>query len=149
MQACPSPARADFSFPHEIVAYLVGSVVYNVFFHPLRKFPGPFWHRASRLPYCYRTAIGMMTFDVLELHRKYGEVVRIAPDELVFANSRAWKDIMGVSDFREQDIAPPLLYPFSVFCHWSPNEKKDRTPPYLFMMSRAFRFPSHCQARRD
>lgn len=32
---------------------------------------------------------------MLELHQKYGSVVRVAPDELAFANPSAWKDIMG------------------------------------------------------
>lgn len=31
-----------------------------------------------------------------ELHKKYGDVVRIAPDELTFTDGlRAWKDMMG------------------------------------------------------
>lgn len=78
-----------------LVGYLLSHVCYNVFFHPLRKFPGPFWMGASRISYCYRLVTGRLPFDILELHRQYGEVVRIAPDELVFANAQAWKDIMG------------------------------------------------------
>ncbi|KAK2602625.1 hypothetical protein N8I77_009141 [Diaporthe amygdali] len=78
-----------------LIGYLLSHVIYNVFFHPLRKFPGPFWMKASRISYCYRLVTGRLPFDVLELHRQYGEVVRIAPNELVFANAQAWKDIMG------------------------------------------------------
>lgn len=29
------------------------------------------------------------------MHQKYGDVVRITPDQLAFANPQAWKDIMG------------------------------------------------------
>lgn len=32
---------------------------------------------------------------MLELHKKYGDIVRIAPDELAFSHPDAWKDIMG------------------------------------------------------
>lgn len=32
---------------------------------------------------------------MLELHKQYGDVVRVAPNELAFANPQAWKDIMG------------------------------------------------------
>lgn len=81
--------------PAQLAGYLVSHICYNVFFHPLRKFPGPFWMGASRISYCYRLMTGRLPFDVLELHRRYGEVVRIGPDELVFANAQAWKDIIG------------------------------------------------------
>lgn len=36
-----------------------------------------------------------MPYDVLRLHEKYGDVVRIGPDELAFSHATAWKDIMG------------------------------------------------------
>ncbi|KAI3400197.1 hypothetical protein diail_4082 [Diaporthe ilicicola] len=78
-----------------LVGYLLSHVCYNAFFHPLRKYPGPFWMGASRISYCYRLVTGRLPFDILELHRQYGEVVRIAPNELVFANAQAWKDIIG------------------------------------------------------
>lgn len=32
---------------------------------------------------------------MLELHKRYGDVVRVAPDDLAFRDSRAWKDIYG------------------------------------------------------
>lgn len=52
--------------------------------------------RASRVPHCYLFTQGCLTPEVLKLHRKYGEVVRIAPDELAFASGgKVWRDIMG------------------------------------------------------
>lgn len=51
--------------------------------------------RASRIPFSISLMAGRQPFDVLKLHRQYGAVVRVAPDELVFADARAWKDIMG------------------------------------------------------
>lgn len=73
----------------------MGRVIKNLFFHPLRSYPGPLLWRASRIPYSVRLLSGRLPFDVLDLHRQYGAVVRIAPDELVFADARAWRDIMG------------------------------------------------------
>jgi cytochrome P450 len=32
---------------------------------------------------------------MLDLHKKYGNIVRVAPDELAFSHPEAWKDIMG------------------------------------------------------
>ncbi|KAF2653247.1 cytochrome P450 [Lophiostoma macrostomum CBS 122681] len=67
--------------------------VYNVWFHPLSRYPGPLLWRAMRLPYMRAAWSGRVHLIVQELHRKYGEVVRIAPDELSFAMSAAWDDI--------------------------------------------------------
>lgn len=38
---------------------------------------------------------GRLPFEMLDLHKKYGDVVRIAPNQLAFADSSAWRDIMG------------------------------------------------------
>ncbi|KAK3386377.1 cytochrome P450 [Sordaria brevicollis] len=75
--------------------YIFGYAIYNLYFHPLAKYPGPLLMRATRLGYCQRLLKGTMPFDVLELHKQYGDVVRVAPNELAFADPQAWKDIMG------------------------------------------------------
>jgi cytochrome P450 len=49
----------------------------------------------SRLPFCYRLLKGTLARDMRLLYEKYGDVVRIAPDELAMANPAAWNDIMG------------------------------------------------------
>jgi cytochrome P450 len=43
----------------------------------------------------YTILRGEMPFETLEMHRRYGPVVRVAPDELAFADPQAWKDIYG------------------------------------------------------
>ncbi|KAK3689396.1 cytochrome P450 [Podospora appendiculata] len=78
-----------------IILYFVSYAVYNLYFHPLARFPGPLVMRATRAGACYRLMRGTMPFDMLDLHKKYGDVVRVAPDELAFADPQAWKDIMG------------------------------------------------------
>ncbi|KAJ5981544.1 cytochrome P450 ClCP1 [Penicillium canescens] len=49
--------------------------------------------RASVFPYLYKEMAGTLSDDILDLHRRYGEVVRVAPHELSFANAAAWDDI--------------------------------------------------------
>ncbi|KAJ2998876.1 hypothetical protein NUW58_g188 [Xylaria curta] len=73
----------------------VGHLVYNVFFHPLRKFPGPLVCRATNLWRASKLLSGDLPQHVGRLHEQYGPVVRIAPYELAFIESRAWKDIYG------------------------------------------------------
>lgn len=39
---------------------------------------------------------------MLDLHNRYGDIVRIAPDELAFSHPDAWKDIMGHKNGEEE-----------------------------------------------
>ncbi|KAK3329980.1 isotrichodermin C-15 hydroxylase [Apodospora peruviana] len=71
------------------------SIVYNLFFHPLRHIPGPVSHRASRLPYVTELLTGVQAFRTQQLHDRHGSVVRIGPSHLSFTDVRAWKDIYG------------------------------------------------------
>ncbi|KAF5021010.1 hypothetical protein F66182_6941 [Fusarium sp. NRRL 66182] len=66
-----------------------------LFLHPLRHYPGPRLWAASRIPYAYQCAKGTAHTRLLELHQKYGDVVRVAPDELSFSTSQAWKELLG------------------------------------------------------
>ncbi|KAK8076680.1 hypothetical protein PG994_003952 [Apiospora phragmitis] len=77
------------------IAYYAAWLAYNLFLHPLRAFPGPLLHRASNLPRAYSIATGRLGLQVADLHRAYGAVVRIAPDELAFTDPQAWRDIYG------------------------------------------------------
>ncbi|KAH6951256.1 cytochrome P450 [Ilyonectria sp. MPI-CAGE-AT-0026] len=76
------------------VLYLVGTIIYSLFLHPLHKFPGPLLMRATRLPYAYKVIAGTLPFDMLDLHNRYGDVVRVAPNELAFLDEKTWQDIM-------------------------------------------------------
>ncbi|KAK7545388.1 cytochrome P450 71A23 [Phyllosticta citricarpa] len=75
--------------------YVVGSIFYNLFLHPLRKYPGPKLWAISRLPWNWVNLHGRLAWRLRELHQQYGPVVRIAPDELSYTTSGAWKKIYG------------------------------------------------------
>ncbi|KAI3319555.1 isotrichodermin C-15 hydroxylase [Xylariaceae sp. AK1471] len=75
--------------------YLTTHVIYNLYFHPLASFPGPFLRRLSRIPWTLALLRGTAVFDAADLHDKYGPVVRLAPNELAFRDPRAWRDVMG------------------------------------------------------
>lgn len=70
-------------------------MAYNLFFHPLRRFPGPKLWAASPLPAALNVLQGSSHYKILELHKRYGDIVRVGPDELAFAHADAWKDICG------------------------------------------------------
>ncbi|EWG53831.1 hypothetical protein FVEG_12172 [Fusarium verticillioides 7600] len=71
------------------------NAIYRLFFHPLAKFPGPKLAAVSDLWYGLKWTSGRYPFIMEETHRKYGDVVRIAPNELSFATVQAYKDIYG------------------------------------------------------
>lgn len=57
---------------------LVGSMVlYRVLFHPLRRIPGPFWARITKIPSMVIARRGKMHELQTEWARKYGPIVRI------------------------------------------------------------------------
>ncbi|KKA26864.1 hypothetical protein TD95_002446 [Thielaviopsis punctulata] len=60
---------------------------------PLRKVPGPFYTRLSRLPLRYHEMNANRTLWIDSLHQKYGPVVRIAPNEVAFSSASAMKEI--------------------------------------------------------
>ncbi|KAF2109486.1 cytochrome P450 [Lophiotrema nucula] len=67
--------------------------VRRIWFHPLSKYPGPKLWAATRIPYVISLLQGSLNRDMLELHRRYGDIIRLAPDELSFATEDAWRDI--------------------------------------------------------
>ncbi|KAJ4303218.1 hypothetical protein N0V90_002111 [Kalmusia sp. IMI 367209] len=79
-----------------VVAYSIYSCIYNLYFHPLAHIPGPFWARATPIPYILHIRNGLMVPWVQKLHKTYGDVIRIAPTEASFITGEsAWQDIYG------------------------------------------------------
>ena len=70
--------------------------MYNVFFHPLSKYPGPKIAAASQIPCALHTVRGRLPHWIKDLHDQFGsDVVRISPRELSFIGASAWKEIHG------------------------------------------------------
>jgi cytochrome P450 len=79
----------------QIVAYVVSKAIYNLYFHPLRDYPGPNLRAVTRLPHAYWQFKGKYVPATLKLHEKYGPIVRVAPNELSYTHPDAWKTIYG------------------------------------------------------
>lgn len=91
-----STARLSIIDVFQYLIYLLGRVIYNLYFHPLRKFPGPKLAAASRLPFFQALLSGRLPFYIQDLLRDYkSDVVRVAPDELAFQTAEAWNVIYG------------------------------------------------------
>ncbi|KAI1813901.1 isotrichodermin C-15 hydroxylase [Poronia punctata] len=101
----PSPPSAGLSALRILigtaVAYVLYRALYNVYFHPLRTYPGPRLRAASRLPYTISLFRGDATHRNKALHDKYGQVVRIAPDTLSYTAGQAWNDVYALRQSNE------------------------------------------------
>src|SRR5436305_888718 len=85
----------EFLDADEIGQYVVAIAIYNTFSHPLCRFPGPKLWAAFRFPYVLSLHRGDLHIQMKAFHDRYGDIVRIAPNELSFTDARAWKDIYG------------------------------------------------------
>ena len=66
-----------------LVALSTSIAIYRLFFHPLRKFPGPPWARLTQFWHVYNVAAKCDNFRHLDrLHAEYGDFVRVGPNLL-------------------------------------------------------------------
>ncbi|KAF5873344.1 putative cytochrome p450 protein [Botrytis fragariae] len=67
--------------------------IYNLYFHPLAKYPGPRLWAFTNFPNSIGRIQGLMYLRLKSAHEKYGPIVRSAPNELSFITPEAWTDI--------------------------------------------------------
>ncbi|EUC31177.1 hypothetical protein COCCADRAFT_101960 [Bipolaris zeicola 26-R-13] len=88
---------------------LVAWVVYARFFHPLAKYPGPFFASITRLWHIIDVTSGSSDKTQRQLHEKYGPIVRIAPNEVAIADPEAIRTIYSAqSGFTKTDFYLPF-----------------------------------------
>jgi hypothetical protein len=88
-----STSKAFSTTNKSFLAFAVGLtssiLIYRAFFHRLSRFPGPFKARLSNL---YATKLANkeehMYLEVQELHRRYGDIVRIGSSVLMWCDEQ-------------------------------------------------------------
>ncbi|KAK4447172.1 cytochrome P450 [Podospora aff. communis PSN243] len=78
-----------------ITFFLGARILYNLYFHPLRHYPGPKLWAATEIPYTFHWLNGSSCIPIAQLHSQYGDVVRVSPSRLSFIHPDAWTDIRG------------------------------------------------------
>ncbi|KAI1349115.1 cytochrome P450 [Xylaria sp. FL0043] len=76
-----------------VAVYGVSRALFLLYLHPLSGFPGPRIAAVSNIWYAYHWLSGRYPWAIEAALRKYGPVVRIAPNELAFYTPEAFADI--------------------------------------------------------
>ncbi|KAB2573625.1 Cytochrome P450 monooxygenase rdc4 [Lasiodiplodia theobromae] len=91
----PSTSQILLLSTLSVLVFVATKLLYNIYFHPLAKFPGPKHAAATDLVYWYHWCTGSVHTYIEDVHAQYGEIVRITPYRLSFIDPQAWKDIYG------------------------------------------------------
>ncbi|KAJ5721021.1 P450 monooxygenase [Penicillium malachiteum] len=70
-----------------LVIQFLYQIVYYRFFHPLKRYPGPFWASVTRIWQAWHFFQGSELDSQWQAVKKYGPVVRISPTMLLVADS--------------------------------------------------------------
>ncbi|KDR83561.1 hypothetical protein GALMADRAFT_55853 [Galerina marginata CBS 339.88] len=97
--------HAIIFLPYVILISGLLAVVQRLFFHPLSSFPGPRLAAASSLYKTYYEVMkgGELLERIHHLHSIHGPVIRIGPNELHFADYRAYSEIYSVGSHLTKD----------------------------------------------
>jgi hypothetical protein len=77
------------------ILFVLSTIIYRVIFHPLSRVPGPRLAGISTLWLAYHVRQGKSATWEPELHKKYGPVVRIAPNEVLICSEESVRAIYG------------------------------------------------------
>ncbi|KAJ5126053.1 hypothetical protein N7526_008230 [Penicillium atrosanguineum] len=79
----------------QLGVYFTVWTIYTLYFHPLCNYPGPKLAAITPLVHLLWDVQGKQHSTIKILHDKYGDIVRIAPNSLVYRAAPAWRDIYG------------------------------------------------------
>lgn len=85
------------NWPIALSILLVGYLLSNYFNHGLNKYPGPFLAKFTNWWRFFDVYGRRPDITHLKLHRELGDVVRLGPNSLSFANPKALKTIYGLN----------------------------------------------------
>ncbi|KAF4982210.1 hypothetical protein FZEAL_2094 [Fusarium zealandicum] len=88
-----------------LLVLLVSIVVYRLYLHPLARVPGPRLAAVSSFWHAYQARNGRMAYLGKTLHRRYGPVVRVGPNEVWFDTKEAFQAIYSTgSGYEKSDF---------------------------------------------
>ncbi|KAM3067260.1 hypothetical protein ACMFMG_005371 [Clarireedia jacksonii] len=76
-----------------LLFYFIVSAIYNIYFSPLARYPGPLLAKISAWPNFYYTMTGYRHIWIWRCHEKYGDSFRFKPDGVLFNSPTAYRAI--------------------------------------------------------
>ncbi|KAI0538972.1 cytochrome P450 [Xylaria digitata] len=141
-----------------LLLYFTGLGIYRLFFHPLSKIPGPWlgavtgWYE-TYFELIHRGIGGQFTFHITELHRIYGPIVRINPNEVHIDDPEFYSKIYNNRDCHDKPSylkwrfgSPSTL--FSTPEHQIHKMRRAAQDPF-FARSKILKFSSRIQSKVD
>ncbi|PQE16354.1 Benzoate 4-monooxygenase cytochrome P450 protein [Rutstroemia sp. NJR-2017a WRK4] len=75
------------------IFYYIASAIYNLYFSPLSKYPGPFLAKISAWPNFYYASTGYRHIWIWQCHEKYGDAFRYKPNGVLFNSPSSYRTI--------------------------------------------------------
>lgn len=109
------------SDPFQPLLLIVCKGVYNLYFHPLSGYPGPPAWSFTEIPNISARIRGKSYILFVDMHKKYGPVVRTGPNELSYIDSSIWNDVYahraGRTELPKQPNLKKKYEDWSLFDH--------------------------------
>lgn len=84
-------------WPYLLVGGIAAYFISNKFYKGLQKYPGPPLAAYTNWWRFYDASKRKPEWTHIKLHRQYGDIVRLGPNVLSFADPKAIKDIYGLN----------------------------------------------------
>ena len=92
-------------------ALFTSIVIYRVFFHRLRKFPGPWMAKCTKFWHVYKCVDGKNHLLLDNLYRQYGQFVRTGPEEITIFHPEVLSAVDGPGNSCTKAVWYDLLLP--------------------------------------
>ncbi|OJZ88942.1 hypothetical protein ASPFODRAFT_42057 [Aspergillus luchuensis CBS 106.47] len=126
-----------------LLAYLIGCAVYRLYLSPIASFPGPPLAAVTWFYEFYYDAIcgGRYIFKVKDMHKRYGPIVRINPEELHIETSAFYDELYAPGGKKKRNLNPQFKHQFG-----APDSALSTTEHDLHRMRRSALSPFFSKA---
>ena len=89
-----------------LLSYIICNIIYNVYFHPYARYPGPYLAKFTDLYAGYHAWKGDIHLDMWRCHQVYGDKVRYAPNRLNINTVMGLKSMQNICSLLELMLMP-------------------------------------------